>query len=95
MSDDKKARRKKEIRERNKRDWRIRNLVRDMEKGAEGLAAPEIEVKEQERERKEEDEKVWSAKLQMIRDVNNKRRHMAKERWNRFAGTGGEGGRGL
>ncbi|MFZ4541433.1 MAG: hypothetical protein ACOYNL_06435 [Rickettsiales bacterium] len=38
---------------------------------------------------------VWSAKMQMIRDKNTGRRQMAKERWNRFAGTEGGGGRGL
>jgi hypothetical protein len=38
---------------------------------------------------------VWSAKLQMIRDKNTGRTRMATERWNRFAGTEGGGGRGL
>jgi hypothetical protein len=38
---------------------------------------------------------VWSAKLQMIRDKNTGRERMAAERWNRFAGTEGGGGRGL
>lgn len=40
-------------------------------------------------------EPVWSAKLQMIRNKNTGRTHMAKERWNRFAGTESGGGRGL
>ena len=38
---------------------------------------------------------VWSAKMQEIRDRNTGRTHMAKERWNRFAGTESGGGRGL
>ena len=38
---------------------------------------------------------VWSEKMQMIRDKNTGRRTMAKERWNRFAGTENGGGRGL
>lgn len=38
---------------------------------------------------------VWSAKLQLIRDKNTGRQRMATERWNRFAGTEGGGGRGL
>lgn len=38
---------------------------------------------------------VWSAKLQEIRDKNTGRARMAQERWNRFAGTEGGGGRGL
>jgi hypothetical protein len=40
-------------------------------------------------------EPVWSAKMQEIRDRNTGRTHMAKERWNRFAGTAESGGRGL
>ena len=46
-------------------------------------------------ERTSAGETVWSAKLQMIRDKNTGRTRMAKERWNRFAGTEGGGGRGL
>ncbi len=38
---------------------------------------------------------VWSAKLQEIRDKNTGRARMAQDRWNRFAGTEGGGGRGL
>lgn len=40
-------------------------------------------------------EPVWSAKMQQIRDKNTGRARDAKERWNRFAGTEGGGGRGL
>ncbi|MDX2096048.1 MAG: hypothetical protein SFW64_08985 [Alphaproteobacteria bacterium] len=46
-------------------------------------------------ERQSAGETVWSAKMQMIRDKNTGRSRMAKERWNRFAGTEGGGGRGL
>ena len=38
---------------------------------------------------------VWSAKMQLIKNKNTGRHTMAKERWNRFAGTEGGGGRGL
>ena len=38
---------------------------------------------------------VWSAKKQEIRNKNTGRKTMAKERWNRFAGTESGGGRGL
>ena len=38
---------------------------------------------------------VWSAKMQEIRDKNTGRTRQATERWNRFAGTEGGGGRGL
>ena len=38
---------------------------------------------------------VWSAKLQEVRNKLTGKKTMAKERWNRFAGTSGGGGRGL
>ncbi len=37
---------------------------------------------------------VWSAKMQEIRNKNTGRKQMAADRWNRFAGTEGGGGRG-
>lgn len=40
-------------------------------------------------------EPAWSARMQMVRDKNTGRERMAKERWNRFAGTAEAGGRGL
>jgi len=40
-------------------------------------------------------EPAWSARMQMVRDKNTGRQTMAKERWNRFAGTESGGGRGL
>lgn len=46
-------------------------------------------------ERQSAGETVWSAKMQMIKNKNTGRERMAKERWNRFAGTEGGGGRGL
>ncbi len=41
------------------------------------------------------DDVVWSAKMQKIRNKLTGRKRMAKERWNRFAGTSGGGARGL
>lgn len=43
----------------------------------------------------DEGEKVWSEKVATIRNRLTDQRRTSKERWNRFAGTGGEGGRGL
>jgi hypothetical protein len=45
--------------------------------------------------RKADAEPAWSARMQQIRDKNTGRHTMAKERWNRFAGTESGGGRGL
>lgn len=38
---------------------------------------------------------VWSAQLQEVRNRLTGKKRMAKERWNRYAGTSGGGGRGL
>ncbi|MBA4274354.1 MAG: hypothetical protein C0436_01740 [Alphaproteobacteria bacterium] len=37
---------------------------------------------------------VWSAKLQEVRNRLSGKKRMASDRWNRFAGTAGGGGRG-
>lgn len=37
----------------------------------------------------------WKRKLDVIRDRNTGRARVAADRWNRFAGTAGAGGRGL
>lgn len=39
-------------------------------------------------------EVVWSAKLQEVRNRLTGKKRMAADRWNRFAGTAGGGGRG-
>lgn len=46
------------------------------------------------REEKSQDE-IWSEKVATVRNRLTDHRRTSKERWNRFAGTGGEGGRGL
>ncbi len=38
---------------------------------------------------------VWSARMQDIRNKLDGKKRMADDRWNRFAGTDGGGGRGL
>lgn len=41
-----------------------------------------------------EDDPVWSARMQEIRDRLTSRKRMARERWNRFSGTSDAGGMG-
>jgi hypothetical protein len=43
----------------------------------------------------EVDDVVFSAKMQEVRNKLTGRKRMAKERWNRFAGTAAAGARGL
>ena len=44
---------------------------------------------------KSEDDLVWSAKVGEVRNRLTGKKHASKDRWNRFAGTEGGGGRGL
>lgn len=61
----------------------------------------EEEMREDAREASErgakekKDEPAWSARMQEVRNKLDGRKRMAEERWNRYAGTAGGGGRGL
>jgi hypothetical protein len=90
---------KKRIMERNKRH----NLVNLMAWQHEGvgeksdLAAPEYDIEKSrayEREKKKEEEVVWSAKVDTVRNRLTGKKRASADRWNRFAGTSGGGGRG-
>ena len=87
---------KKIIQARNRRNQLIFQHAR--QHAAEHAQIVEEAKEARERRSKDEDEKgeevVWSAKLQEIRDKNTKKKRMAKDRWNRFSGTSGGGGRG-
>ena len=41
------------------------------------------------------DDPSWSARMQEVRNKLDGRKRMAEDRWNRFSGTSGGGGRGL
>jgi hypothetical protein len=43
----------------------------------------------------QEKETEWGDKVASVRNRLNGKKRISRERWNRFAGTGGEGGRGL
>lgn len=92
MVDHKKAK-KIAIKARNKRDWTIfrHNQQIDQEQErietqAESMApAPAPKT----------DTEIWSAKVGEIRNRLTDKKRTSTERWNRFAGTGDSGGRGL
>ena len=69
------------------------NFVRLRHVDEERVDALETALKPKRYEKK--DDKAWSDKTVSIRNRLNDRKRDSKERWNRFAGTGGEGGRGL
>jgi hypothetical protein len=90
-----KAAKKAAIAARNKRDIRVNeqaefhedSLRRERERDRELHAAPAAKTGT-------DGEVVWSAKLQEVRDRITGKKRMATDRWNRFAGTSGGGGRG-
>jgi hypothetical protein len=90
---------KKLILARNKRNQRIFQNARDHKAEHERILDAEQamlnpEREEKTREKREEEDKVWTEKTQQIRNKLTKKKHAANERWNRFAATGDAGGRG-
>lgn len=53
------------------------------------------EIKKRADEAKSEDDLVWSAKVGEVRNRLTGKKRASQDRWNRFAGTDGGGGRGL
>lgn len=95
----KKKKTKKELQlEKNKRNQLLQQLS-DMSRGImpdEGLGMPEYVRPKEKPKRAEADqtETAWSAKVQEIKNRNDNSRRLAKDRFNRMAGTGEAGGRG-
>lgn len=93
---------KARIRARNKRH-NIINLMAWQHEGAgerSELATPELDIEgsreyARERKQKKEEEAAWSEKVSFVRNRLTNKKRKSKERWNRFAGTSGGGGRGL
>lgn len=96
-----KKHKKDAIRKRNLKHRLLFLHVERIQAAAVGLAAPEFDPSAHERERErlkkkqEEENPVWSAKTQAIRNRLTDRKRQAQDRWNRFAGTEGGGARGL
>lgn len=89
---------KRKILERNKRNQKIFWSMELLRGAAEGAAAPVFESPrdiEAETRKREEENPVWSAKTQEIRNRLTAGKRQAAERWNRFAGTEGGGARGM
>ena len=87
---------KKRILMRNRRNQEIFRAMQILHASFEGLSAPAIEREEtdEDRRKKKEDQVVWSAKTQDIRNRLNNSKRQAQERWNRFAGTDAAGAMG-
>ncbi|MDX1975965.1 MAG: hypothetical protein SFT92_09890 [Rickettsiales bacterium] len=92
--EDKKAK-KKAQRAKNRKTFEMMQAFRQLNEEAERVRDDERERVEKKRDDDKQEEEVWSAKVASIRNRLTDQRRNSKERWNRFAGTGGEGGRGL
>lgn len=79
---------KKEMqRLKNRKNWML-FLQFDRMRDTVDIAAPEYTPPPPPKKTKEEkQQKIWSAKLHEVKNLNTGRREAAKERWNRFAGT--------
>ena len=93
---DKKAKKKAQIKK-NRFQQEIFNFIRLKRQEEDRVQDMEDDRRERKRDRDEEksDDKVWSTKVNTVRNRLTDKKRDSKERWNRFAGTGGEGGRGL
>jgi hypothetical protein len=84
---------KQALREKNKRNWIIFNLVKDQLDNVD-IAAPE-HVPDEPPAPAPSAGAGFEMRLQQSVNRNQLRRKKAKDRFNRFAGTSGSGGRGL
>lgn len=84
---------KKMLKKKNRQMQEMFNLLR-LQREEKTRVEDEREVRKPRRS-EEKNEEVWSAKVATIRNRLTDKKRDSKERWNRFSGTGGEGGRGL
>lgn len=91
MTNDRKERKKAQVKK-NRRLQEIFALLR-----RQGAEAERIRDDEESRKPKsgESRKEAHTDKVAVIRNRLTSQKRISKERWNRFAGTGGEGGRGL
>lgn len=89
-----KKERKALLYKKNKNHERLFHLLRL--RRAEDIRVKEMDekLKKPKREEKKKD-KEWSDKVSKVRNRLTGKKRESKERWNRFAGTSGGGGRGL
>ena len=73
--------------------------IAQMHANAQGVEAlydaMEEKAHELEQEKNKEEKVAWSAKMQKVRNRLTGKKRMAKDRWNRFAGTASAGAMGL
>jgi len=86
---------KKELQlKKNKFNQEFFNFVRLRKREAERVEGLEKDREKPKDREKDDDKQIWSAKVATIRNRLNDKRRASDDRWNRFAGTEGGGGRG-
>ena len=85
---------KKIIRARNKRNQLIFQHAHQHEENQEQQRSDEEQRQGKGSPDSTVDDVVFSAKMQKIKNKITGKKRMAKDRWNRFAGTSGGGGKG-
>ena len=90
-----KKEKKKQILQRNKRNQIIIQHAEQHQAELEAARKAEEALREARAHTEPQEEVVWSAKTQEIRNIITSKRRASKERWNRFAGTASAGARGL
>lgn len=84
---------------RNRRNQRIFQHAREHKAEHDRIVGDEQsmlnpERPEKTREEREEDDKVWTEKVQKVRNKLTNKKSDAKDRWNRYAGTSDAGSKG-
>lgn len=94
-----KKEKKKLLNKKNRYHQQIFELLRLRTQEADRVEELETDQKpkrtQEGRKKKGDEDPIWSEKVSTIRNRINGRKRQSKERWNRFAGTGSAGARGL
>lgn len=89
------AEKKKQQLKKNKFQQMLYEMVRLRRDDVQRVVEDEKRLKVKPEDAKDESEVIWSAKVGEVRNRLTNKKRASTERWNRFAGTEGGGGRGL
>ncbi len=89
-----KKEKKKLLYKKNRAHEQMYQLVRQRRVEAARVKDEDSKSKPRKRDKRKK-EKEWSAKVSKVRNRLTGKKRESKERWNRFAGTSGGGGRGM
>ncbi len=95
MSIESKKNKKKAAHKRSRKLFEMLEQIRHVQQEQERIHGDDAREKKRNPSEGVADEQIWSEKVATIRNRLTNQKRTSKERWNRFAGTGDEGGRGL